>query len=77
MTKTNRFTFWGEGNGITNVDFVIGNEHTVDEQLNQVSLLFKTSLSKTLLTTGAKVANRASQLFELVVMFALQNELFL
>ena len=41
MTKSGKFPTWGGGENIANFDLVVGNDHAVDEQLDELTLLVK------------------------------------
>ena len=55
MTKTGQLPTWGGGENIPNFDLVAGNDHPVDEQLNELTLLVKGRLFQASLDPMAEI----------------------
>jgi len=44
MTKTRLFAIWGGRDHVADLDLLVGDHHTVDQEFDQVSFLLEASL---------------------------------
>ena len=77
MTKTGLFSFKTGGNDVANFHLFMGDDHTVNQQFNQLPLLLKGRLVQSLLHPMAKYLGAFNQLHNFYVLARLCGQLSL
>ena len=74
MTKTRVFAIGAGGDHVANFHFIVGHDHAINQQFNQLASLFEGGIGKSLLYTGTEIRDGLGQANQFLLPIRLYSE---